>query len=94
MSKAFSYKEPAPTIHDLNSKRISQTTPDEYNSVKEDWDVHFNDNDFRDGRFKVTGRGLETKRFHDKADAINHFYGQDTACYLWQGKRLLMSRET
>lgn len=86
-------QEPAKTIHDLNDKTISQLTPEEYNQVKEEWDIHFNDLDYRDGRFKVAPKGGIAIRFHDKVDAIKCFYRLDVGATLFEGKKILMTRD-
>lgn len=84
---------PAKTIHDLNDKKKSELTEAEARQVKEEWDVHFNDLDYRDGRFKVSPKGGIAVRFHDKADAIKHFYGLDCGATLFESKRVLMTRD-
>lgn len=83
----------AETIHDLNDKKVSELTKEEALQFREDWAVHFNDLDFRDGRFKVVPKGGTPLRFHDKVDAIKSFYGQDVATNLFEGKKVLMTRE-
>lgn len=84
---------PAATIHDLNDKKISELTQEEAKQVREEWDVHFNDLDYRDGRFKFAPQGGLPERFHDKADAITKFFTHNGGATLFDGKRILHTRD-